>query len=307
MARLYSRSLKGRKVLLSSPTRTTRSRHTNNSPSTSGKTHPAPSTSTILAPARAPTKQRSKTSTKNHDESYGLEGDGDSDSAEDADDDDDDDDEEDEEEEPEYYAPSHAKKMHQTGRKISPMEYEQRLFGSSDDEDDDVYEAVNDISDSDDDIGEKHEEAYFESLINKSKASAVFESETEEDPASILDNIDGMSFLGFDGDVDLEGLEEPLSFSDDSDSHMDVAYETVVERHVHFPSDIDQPGRLTASISPLLTRALLPSALPKDAAGRTEPRPPNFRSIGAQATTSQRYWLDDDDSMWLMAVVHVCC
>lgn len=243
--------------------------------------------------------KRKKTSAKEHDNTYGSEGEATSDSAEDADGDDDD--EEDDEEEPEFYAPSPARKMQKTGRKISPMEYEQRLFGGSDDEDDDVYEAVNDISDSDDDSGEKQEEAYFIQDL-KSMGCAVFESETEEDPTSILDNIDTMSFLGFDGDLDLDGVEGPLSFSDDSDSNTEIAYDAVVERHVHFPSDIDQPyPHLTASVSPLMTRALLPSALPKDTAGDSElhfldhpfPR-------GDQRTSSQLNWLDEDDSMlWL--------
>ena len=168
------------------------------------------------------------------------------DEADNDEDDDDDDDEEDNGEEPESFAPSLARHVHETGRKISPLQYENALFDNSDEEDDDFYEAVNNISDSDDGVLEGSEE--------------LIEAFDEQDILhEFLDDIDGLSAVGYGGDAD--PFEALTAFSDESSSSADA----IVQRRVRFTNDVEQrTNMLSASLSPLLTRALLPSALPDD-------------------------------------------
>lgn len=306
MARLYSRTSKGRTALLSSPVRLTRSRNTNNSASTSGKTYPVPSKTSALAPTRVIKTKRKQTSLNILNDSYGSQEDGISDSAEDAQDadndgDDDEEEEEEDEEEPDDHAPPFASKLHRAGRIVSPNDYEEGLFASlDDDDDDDVYEAVNDISDYEDDVGEADVENFALQDI-MAMGPTVFESESEDDPNAILDDIDGLSVLGFGGDFD--GLEGPSS-SDDSSSSTSIR-EVVMERRVRFHSDVDESNVLTGSVSPLLTRALLPSALPDNYGIDRSVIASDMGRWSNRPITSQRhgFFEDDDDSMSLRSML----
>jgi hypothetical protein len=248
MALIYARNSKGRAPTLVSPVRTTRShamQETNSN--TSLETVDPPFQSSRSVPARQPaTRRRLTTSTCHKTGSAGEDASGDEADNDDEDDEDDDDDD-DNDEEPEFFAPSHARRMHETGRQISPLQYENQLFAGSDDDDDDFYEAVNDFSDSDGGVHEESEEQ--------------IEAFDEQDILhEFLDNIDGLSAVGYGGDLD--PLEALTAFSDESGSSTDTA----IQRHVHFQSDVElRKNLLKGSLSPLLTRALLPSAFPEDA------------------------------------------
>lgn len=295
MARLYARNSKGRTALLPSPARTTRSHAIpDTNPNTFSETTDPPSQSSRSVSNRQPTtKPRLTTSTGHHADSTG--GDASGDEADNDEDNDGDDDDEDNDEEPDFLAPSRVGHLHQTGRKISPLEYENGLFADSDEDDDDVYEAVNDISDSDDCFQEESEEQ--------------IEAFDEQDILhEFLDNIDGLSAVGYGGDLD--PLEALTAFSDESGSSTDA----INERRVRFTSDLEQRTNiLNGSLSPLLTRALLPSALPEDAvvlegnlmsqslmvgAGKD---PWGFQSSGSPQQHIAYY--DDSDCMLLILVI----
>jgi len=174
------------------------------------------------------------------------------------DDNDDNDDDDDEEEEPEFFAPPASRGARRAGGKhkpshpkvVSPLEKEAQFFGDSeDDDDDDIYEGVNDISDDEDELSEEVLEAH--------EVEAILESSDSDDAAAFINQIDGMSDFGF-GAGDGRG-----DFSDDSsDSISDHLFQL---RRVHFPVDVERAELPRQSASPLLTRALLPSALPDDA------------------------------------------
>jgi len=299
MARLYAANSKGRRApVLASPVRTSRSHamQDNNSSGFLETNHPPHQTSRSV-PSHPPSIRRKlATSTGNNADSPGEDASGDEADNDEDDDDDDDEDDEDNDEEPEFFAPSHARSLHQTGRKISPLQYENELFAGSDEDDDDVYEAVNDISDSEDGAPEELEEQ--------------IEAFDEQDILhEFLDDIDGLSAVGYGGDLD--PLETLTAFSDESGSSM----EATSRRRVHFPEDVEQRKNvLSASLSPLLTRALLPSALPDDAGVTGNDRITQSSMVGAgndpwgfqrSASPQQRgaYYEDLSDCMSLMLEV----
>lgn len=287
MARLYARNSKGRTALLPSPARTTR-------PHAIPDTNPNTFPETTVSNRRPTTKPRLTTSTSHHADSAGGE-DASGDEADNDQDNDGDDDDEDNDEEPDFLAPSRAGHLHQTGRKISPLEYENGLFVDSDEDDDDVYEAVNDISDSDECFQEESEEQ--------------IEAFDEQDILhEFLDNIDGLSAVGYGGDLD--PLEALTAFSDESGSSTDA----VNKRRVRFTSDLEQRTNvLNGSLSPLLTRALLPSALPEDAVVLENSLISQSSMVGAgkdswglQSSGSpqqHRAYYDDSDCMLLILVI----
>jgi hypothetical protein len=134
---------------------------------------------------------------------------------------------------------------------VSPEEnrkrFEQKVFADSDEDDNDVYEAVDDISDSDDDLDE-HRIQQQELL--------VMLPEEELSDTDFLNQIDGLSAYGFGDDSEGSIYRFPSSQSGDS------ATEAVAERRVHFAADTDPTIFMRMSESPTITRALLPSALP---------------------------------------------
>lgn len=264
MARIYTRNSKGLRPALVSPVRATRSHamQDTTSPNEPLETARSPPQSSRSAPPCQPAlRRRPAASTGRPGASTGDDTSGDE-ADNDDEDDEDDGDGEDNDEKPESFAPSYARRVHKAGRKTSPLPDQGDLFDDDDDDDDDAfYEGVNDYTDSDGGINEESEEQIeafeeqdilheFEALVDQEEALHEF-----------LDNIDGLSAVGYGGD--LEPLEALEASSDDSGSS---SSDTTVQRHVHFHSDIEQrTTMLSAPLSPLLTRALLPSALPEDA------------------------------------------
>jgi hypothetical protein len=243
-----------------------------------------------ISPTRSrPSPRKAQSPTLGHnDNSSSDEVSTEDDASNDGDNDDDEDDEDDDEsdEEPSSFAPSYLAATTRTGRpdlplpisEISPLEYERGLFGNSDDDDDEIYEAVNYISDYEDDVREE--------VVEAQELQDILLSESEDDPTTVLDHIDGLSVLGFGGDADI--IDGVASNSDESASMPDVT----VERHVHFQSDIDRSSVLNVSVSPLLTRALLPSALPEnDQYGIVQHERPSSQQIQADSLFE-----DPDDS-----------
>ena len=256
MPRIYARSSKGRIPLLRSPVPLTRSktriRHVDVETSSNSSRSPTESSprSTRARFRNARNKQTSAQGGPSGSEESGHSGGG-------ADEDEND---EDNSEEPDFAAPSRAKIFHETGRKISlvgnigtssPKPREVWVAksddGDSDEADDEIYEGVNNISDSED-IEEEDMEAY---------EMQGFIATESDDSQSIID-IDGVSLIAF-GPYE-EVADEQNIFSGGSDG----TPEENTQRHVHFPTDLDQPKLLNGSVSPLLTRALLPSALPEE-------------------------------------------
>lgn len=125
-------------------------------------------------------------------------------------------------------------------------DFERSLFESDDDQ---VYERVNDVSDSDSDNDEAIQRAETEALT----------AEFAEDLTSHFANqIDGMSAYGFGSDSEEEGsILMPFSSGDEAKGSQ--------QRRVHFEEQ-DPVGIASAfaalADSPTMTRALLPSALP---------------------------------------------
>jgi hypothetical protein len=296
MALIYARNSKGRAPTLVSPVRTTRSHAMQDSNSnTPLETTDPPFQSSRSVPTRQPATRRRLTTSAGHKAgSAGEDASGDEADNDDEDDEDDDDDE-DNGEEPEFFAPSHVRRMHETGRKISPLQYENQLFAGSDDDDDDVYEAVNDFSDSDGGVHEESEEQ--------------IEAFDEQDILhEFLDDIDGLSAVGYGGDLD--PLEALTAFSDESGNSSDTA----IQRHVHFQSDVEpNKNLLSGSFSPLLTRALLPSALPEHAGVLGHDQMSQSSMVGAgsdpwgfrsSASPQQRgVYYEDSDCMWPKLVI----
>lgn len=290
-------------ALTTKPVRITRSRKTRG-----GKTknvEPTPTPSKKPPHTRAPvTRRKQASSSNNPDASYGREAgvtSGLIDELGSGDDDDDDDDEE-----PDFFASSHANDLREARRKISPTDHEDLFYDGSDDGDDDVYEAVNNISDSEEDVEEEKEEAFilqgFEQDL-QAHGNGFFDSDYEDDPTGILDDIDGMSVLGF--GPDFEDFDGP-TLSDDSDTVGDVA----VERRVHFSNEVDRLEILSGSQSPLLTRALLPSALSRDTGSSDTSTLANASSRSDPPAVSQRrngypFNDDGDDSMFLMILFRI--
>ena len=131
---------------------------------------------------------------------------------------------------------------------VSPEEnmrnFEQKVFGDSEDEDDAAYRAVDEISDSEDDNADAYEEQQL--LANLS----------DDGVGDYLNQIDGMSAYGFGNESDGTAQFPPSSPGSDNGA------EGVHSRHVHFDINHASNFRSTLSESPTISRALLPSALP---------------------------------------------
>jgi len=138
---------------------------------------------------------------------------------------------------------------------LSPEEnrkrFEDKIFAESDDDNDDIYQAVDDISDSDDADDEDIERLEEQQLL------ALLSEDENDGPEFYLNQIDGLSAYGFGDDSDAS--VQPFLSSQGSDS----ATETGTEKRVRFAGlDRDHSIFLRLSQSPTITRALLPSALP---------------------------------------------
>lgn len=190
---------------------------------------------------------------------------------------DEDDDGDDESDQPAAFAPSRGHR-NPSNRKAGRLAEYRRMFLSEDpilyedpydlfrgpveedDEDDDVYRAVDDISDEDeqnDEIFQLNDaEVGTASLLREQSGSPFSLPDPEHEADFILDQVDGLSAYGFGDDLDTgDGSGEFSAPSEDGD----VA--TLPKRHVHFNSDVEHMNAYGKSSSPSLTRALLPSAM----------------------------------------------
>lgn len=145
-----------------------------------------------------------------------------------------------------------------------PVLYEdpQDLFGASleDEDDDDLYRAVDDISDDD-----EHNTEVFP--LNGTTGSAITNlfpeqsvppyplSDPENEVNFILDQVDGLSAYGFGNDLETGDGSGEFSAPSEDDEFL-----AAPERHVHFGSDVEHMTAYGKATSPSLTRALLPSA-----------------------------------------------
>ena len=136
---------------------------------------------------------------------------------------------------------------------LSPDEnlkrFEDQIFTNSDDDDDEAYRGVDEISDSDDDDVDRYEE---QQLI------AALVDEDIPDEEFYLNQIDGLSAYGFGDESDGTVPFPPSSRGSD----IAVATEAVHERHVRFDMESAHTFQMQLSSSPTISRALLPSALP---------------------------------------------
>ena len=135
---------------------------------------------------------------------------------------------------------------------VSPEEnrkrFEEKVFADSDDDDDsDIYQAVDEISDSDEDMDEER--------IQQQELLAMLPEEALSD-TDFLNQIDGLSAYGFGDESDASVYPFRSSHSGESGT------EAGAERHVHFAADADPTIFMRLPDSPTMTRALLPSALP---------------------------------------------
>jgi hypothetical protein len=191
--------------------------------------------------------------------------------AEDASDEQSEDDDEDDDDLPAVHAPSHLDAIGETGLFYDPVEragsvesmfgehdldyeamkkFEEDFFGAV--SDDDAYAAVEDISDSDEDAINQHEEQQL--IAHLSEDDGIEELD-------LLNQIDGMSAYGFGDDSDATAQYPPSSQGSDS------ADEVGPTRHVHFNVDPARAFNASMSESPTFSRALLPSALPDSVSG----------------------------------------
>ncbi|OCT49104.1 hypothetical protein CLCR_04709 [Cladophialophora carrionii] len=279
MSRLYTRNSRGRQPMLGSTIKMTKSskEHPNDlyQPANGKKSKPVRK----YAVTKKSGKRKRAATPVSVDSSSSFGG---FDSADDASDEDSEEDADDEDDLPAVKAPSRSGHMNGAGRKfrtvhdnvsmagsdsmfgdfdnyyeededpnVSPEEnrkrFEEKVFADSDEDDNDVYEAVDDISDSDDDLDERR--------IQQQELLVMLPEEELSD-TDILNQIDGLSAYGFGDDSDGSIYRFPSSQSGDS------ATEAVAERHVHFAADADPTLFMRMSESPTITRALLPSALP---------------------------------------------
>lgn len=195
-----------------------------------------------------------------------------------SDDDDESDDGDDESDQPSAFAPPRGQKkrmFRQAGqiaeyrrmfRSEDPVLYEDPndLFGGAveDDEDDDLYRAVDDISDDDEQGDEMFQLNAADadgdaSLFLAGSGSPFLLADPEHEVDFILDQVDGLSAYGFGDDLDTgDGSGESSTPSEDGG---DVT--VMAERHVHFGPDVERMSAYWRHTSPSLTRALLPSAM----------------------------------------------
>ncbi len=136
---------------------------------------------------------------------------------------------------------------------VSPDEnlkrFEDQIFTNSDDDDDEAYRGVDEISDSDDDDVDRYEE---QQLI------AALTDDDIPDEEFYLNQIDGLSAYGFGDESDGTVPFPPSSRGSDIGAVTEVAH----ERHVRFDMGSAHTFQLQLSSSPTISRALLPSALP---------------------------------------------
>jgi hypothetical protein len=165
-------------------------------------------------------------------------------------------------EEPVSFAPAHVPTGHETGllslefasELPAPLDDEMSLFDNmnSDDEDNDdvIYQRVEDISDFDDENEDERQD--------EDELAAQWEAEAEQDPAMILDQLDEESVYGFDADFD--SGEEFVAFTSESDHPPEVE----IRRRVHFSVEDTFPRLATESLSPVFRRTLMPTPPPAD-------------------------------------------
>lgn len=152
---------------------------------------------------------------------------------------------------------------------------EKQLFDS--DDDDVVYERVNEVSDSDDD----------DEAIQRTETELLTAEFNEDLTSHFANQIEGMSAYGFGSDSeDEESICFPFSDSDEANEP--------TSRRVHFEEDTVGIANAFAALadSPTMTRALLPSALP-DSEGI---------GLGDDAPQDDA---DDYDSMYCACSEHV--
>lgn len=281
MSRLYTRNSKGRQPMLGSATKFSRSsrQHPNDTYQPNGKKGKTVRNFAITTKASSKRKRADSPASGDSSSTFGG-----FDSADDASNEDSDEETDDEPDLPAVKAPSRSETMNKTGRRTQPISdnvslagsdsmfgdldnyfdddedpnfspeenrkrFEDKVFGDSDDDDDDneIYQAVDDISDSDDDLDEFR--------IQEQEMLAIM-PDADLSGADFLNQIDGLSAYGFDGDEsDATIYHIPSSQSGDS------AVEAVPDRHVHFEEE-DPTLFMRVLSSPTIARALLPSALP---------------------------------------------
>ena len=188
---------------------------------------------------------------------------------------DDEDDGDDESDQPADFAPSYGYKnaeFRQAGRLAEykrlfrsedPVLYEDphELFAGAideDEDDDDLYGEVDDISDEDEPADDPFSSAVVDYTAGNFLPGHTGSPFTPEDEAElILGQVDGLSNYGFGNDIESDEVSEEFSVpSEDGNAFAST------ERHVHFGSDIEPLNAYGPLASPSLTRALLPSALP---------------------------------------------
>jgi hypothetical protein len=227
----------------------------------------------VLARANKTQRKTTESGTENESSDDEVADDEDGDEALDLDEDDDGDDESDQ---PAAFAPPRGHRkliLRKAGRLAEyrrmfhsedPVLYEdpQDLFGGSIEDDDELYQAVDDISDEDEQSDEMFQlngddDTVAASFLHEQAESPFCLPDHELEADFILGQVDGLSPYGFGDDLDTgDGSGEFSAQSDDGD------IPAIAERHVHFGSDIEHMNAYAKSTSPSFTRALLPSAMP---------------------------------------------
>jgi hypothetical protein len=123
--------------------------------------------------------------------------------------------------------------------------FEETLFANA--SDDELYGAVDDISESDEEAVVQHEEQQLLAEL----------SEEELEEVDLLNQIDGMSAYGFGDESDVAPYAASSHASDSASEIMPARHVRFDMEHAHaFPSSLAE--------SPTFSRALLPSAMPDD-------------------------------------------
>lgn len=282
MSRNYARSARGRPPTMGSNPKFTKTKESSNDTYqrqlNSKKTKPI-QRNTVTNRMK---NKRKRADSTTEEELSSIDG---SDTADDASDEDSEEDADDEDDLPAVPAPSRSHRLNEAGRpshsvpmdnvsiagsmdsmfgeydnyfdedddpRLSPEEnrkrFESKVFADSDEDNDDVYQAVDDISDSDGD--------YDNDRLEEQELLAMLSEEDNSEADDLLNQIDGLSAYGFGDDSDAS--IHRLASSQGSDS----GNEAVTERRVHFAMEGDRSMFTGMSESPTITRALLPSALP---------------------------------------------
>jgi hypothetical protein len=123
--------------------------------------------------------------------------------------------------------------------------FEETLFANA--SDDELYGAVDDISESDEEAVVQHEEQQLLAEL----------SEDELEEVDLLNQIDGMSAYGFGDESDVAPYAASSHGSESASEMMPTRHVRFDMEHAHaFPSSLAE--------SPTFSRALLPSAMPDD-------------------------------------------